>query len=512
MEKPLALEMKNITKRFPSVVANKDVSFQLKKGEVHALLGENGAGKTTLMNILYGIYHPDEGEVFVDGKKVLFSSPKDAIAQGIGMVHQHFMLVPTLTVVENVILGTNLSPYKIDITSAREKIIKLCEHYKFQLDVDRKIADLSVGSQQRVELIKALYRGSDILILDEPTAVLTPLEVEELFITLRKLVEGGKSVIFISHKLWEVIQISDRVTILKGGQVVETCNIGDVTREDLATKMVGREIITEYDKKPIVSNEPSIVLDKLCATGNSVASTLKDISFTVSKGEILGIAGVDGNGQRELAQAIMGLLKADSGSIAMNGSNITEWETRERINAGIVSIPEDRLKDALVLDFTLSENMVLDDYYKSPYTENGIFNQKAVDKNGDTLVKEFDVRPPIASAFAKKLSGGNQQKVVLARALSKQPTVILAAQPTRGLDVGASEFVYQRLIEEKEKGTGVILISADLDEILLVCDRALVMYEGKIMGEFIPGQIDFKDIGLMMGGTVLGKGGKANVV
>lgn len=502
MVNSVVLEMRNITKKFPGVVANNDVTFKLNRGEVHALLGENGAGKTTLMNILYGLYQQDSGKIILNGKEVEISSPKIAISNGIGMVHQHFMLVPTLTVVENVILGMESSPFKLEINNARNKILELCRKYNFQVDVDRKVSELSVGAQQRVELIKALYRGADILIMDEPTAVLTPLEVEELFITLRQLVATGKSVVFISHKLWEVMKISDRVTILKGGEYVSTCNTCDTTKEELASKMVGREIVTEYIKEPVKKIGSSIKLENVCVKGDSGASSLKNISFDLNRGEILGIAGVDGNGQKELAETIMGLRTVESGTICFDGGkDITSWGTKERINAGIAHVPEDRLKQGLVLDFTVSENLILNTFDRPPFTLKGIFRPATVEKNGENLVDEFDVRPQQSRAKARNFSGGNQQKIVLARELSRNPKFILAVQPTRGLDVGASEFVYQRLLQEKNKGGSVLLISADLDEILLVSDRVLVMYEGKIMGEFIPGEVSYIDIGLMMGGT-----------
>lgn len=502
MAESVLLEMQNITKRFPGVIANNNVTFELKKGEVHALLGENGAGKTTLMNVLYGFYQPDSGKILLKGKEIKISSPKEAISYGIGMVHQHFMLVPTLTVVENVILGIESSPIKLDTNNARKKILELCEKYNFKIEVDKKVSELSIGVQQKVELIKALYHGADILIMDEPTAVLTPTDVEELFITLRQLVETGKSVVFISHKLWEIMRISDRVTILKGGEYVSTCNTNETTKEELASKMVGREITTEYDKGSVKEIGFSIKLEKIYAKGDSKASDLKDINIELHKGEILGIAGVDGNGQKELAEAIMGLRPIESGTIHFDGNkDITNWNVKERINAGIGYIPADRLKQGLVLDFTVSENLILNTFDKTPFTVKGIFEPEAVDENGKNMVKEFDIRPQNQSAHARNLSGGNQQKIILARELSKSPKFVLAEQPTRGLDVGASEFVYQRLLQEKNRGGAVLLLSADLDEILLVSDRVLVIYEGQIMGEFIPGEISYTDIGLMMGGT-----------
>lgn len=501
MEKEIVLAMRNIIKRFSGVVANRNVNFELYRGEVHALLGENGAGKTTLMNILYGLYTPDTGEIFVKGQKVNIRSPKDAIDLGIGMVHQHFMLVPPLTAVENVILGIKRSPFSLDLKKARQEILELCQKYNFKLDVDSRVRDLSVGAQQRIELIKALYRGADILIMDEPTAVLTPQEVEELFQILRQFTQAGKSVIFISHKLWEVMRIADRVTVLRGGEVVNTVYTRDTSREELAAMMVGRKVLMEYSKVAGSQEKPLLSLENLRVRGEQQASELKGVSFKVHEGEIVGIAGVDGNGQKELAEAIMGLRPVEGGRIIFAGQDITTWPTKARIQAGIAHVPEDRQKEGLVLDFTVAENLVLDTYDKPPFTRGKVFYPQEVKAFGRRLVKEFDIRPPNPEALVRTLSGGNQQKVVLARQISRKPRFLLALQPTRGLDVGATEFVHQRLLEEKQKGVAVLLISADLDEILLISDRVLVIYEGRIMGEVIPGQTTYTEIGLLMGGT-----------
>lgn len=501
------LEMRKITKRFPNVTANKGVNFAVKPGEVHALLGENGAGKTTLMNILYGLYEQDAGEIYVKGHKVRIQSPKDAIALGIGMVHQHFMLVPPLTVTENVILGlsTNLAP--LDLKQAEDKVQELSNKYNFQIDAKTRVKDLSVGAQQRVELIKALYRGADILILDEPTAVLTPLEVQELFAILRQFVASGKSVVFISHKLGEVMQISDRVTVLRSGELVDVVATSGITKEELAAMMVGRKITMEYEKTPVGGTTAMLELKEVHARGDLPASSLKGLSLDIKPGEVVGIAGVDGNGQRELAEVIMGLRPLAQGAIFFNGQNITQIATRNRMELGMAHIPEDRLKQGLVLDFTVAENLALDTYDKPPFTVRGVFYQNKLEEIGNKLVQEFDVRPARADALAKNFSGGNQQKIVLAREFSREPKFILAMQPTRGLDIGATEFVHRRLLAEKGKGAAVLLISADLDEVLLVADRVLVIYEGQIMGEFVPGQISLPEIGLMMGGTQRGEVG-----
>ncbi|NCE65286.1 ABC transporter ATP-binding protein [Pseudoflavonifractor sp. 524-17] len=499
------LEMRNVTKRFGRLIANDKVNFDLEKGEVHALLGENGAGKTTLMNCLYGIYSPEEGEILLRGQPLALNGPKDAIAHNIGMVHQHFMLVPPLTVLQNIVLGQEcrLSPMKLD--RARREVEELCRLYGFQLDLDTKVADLSVGAQQRVELVKALYRGADILILDEPTAVLTPTEVEGLFEILRQFVSQGKSIIIISHKLWEVKQISNRVTVLRSGAAVSTVFTADVEESDLADMMVGKKVSLQYEKTPVKSQEAIFEMRNVNVTGSQRASSLKDLSLHICKGEILGIAGVDGNGQLELSEAVMGLAEIQSGQVFFDGEEITRVPTRRRIERGFAHIPEERMTQGLVMNFSASENMILNCYDRPPFTKNHIFDNRAVRENGKKLVEEYDVRPRSPEAAARSFSGGNQQKVIIAREFSQDPKLVVAVQPTRGLDIGASEFVHHKLLERKEQGAGVLLISADLDEVLAVSDRVLVINEGEIMGEFIPGTISYGDIGLMMGGTRQGK-------
>ena len=497
------LEMRNVTKRFGSLIANNKVNFDLEKGEVHALLGENGAGKTTLMNCLYGIYSQEEGEILLNGQPLHLSGPRDAIAHNIGMVHQHFMLVPPLTVLQNIVLGQEckITPMKLD--QARKDVEELCRKYNFQLELDSKVADLSVGAQQRVELVKALYRGADILILDEPTAVLTPNEVEGLFDSLSQFVAQGKSIIIISHKLWEVKRISNRVTVLRSGAAVATVNTADVEESDLADMMVGRKVTLEYDKTPVKSQELIFEMKNVSVDTGHRASSLKDISMCIHKGEIVGVAGVDGNGQLELSETVMGLRNVQSGQVFFDGEEITHMPTRHRIEKGFAHIPEERMTQGLVMNFSASENMVINCYDRPPFTKNHIFDSRAVKENGKKLVEEYDVRPRNPEALARSFSGGNQQKIIIAREISQNPKLVVAVQPTRGLDIGASQFVHTKLLESKEKGAGVLVISADLDEVLAVSDRVLVINEGEIMGEFVPGTISYGEIGLMMGGTRL---------
>ncbi len=493
------LEMRNVTKRFAKVVANRNVNFNLRRGEVHALLGENGAGKTTLMNIVYGLYEQDEGDVLINGEKVTIKSPRDVIDLGVGMVHQHFMLVQPMTVMQNVILGMEKGLKKINEAKVQKEVQELCDNYHFNLDVTSCVRDLSVGMQQKVELVKALYRGADILILDEPTAVLTPQEVDDLFVILKKLVDDGKSIIFISHKLWEVMEICQRVTVLRSGEVVSTVETEGSSKEELAELMVGKKVTLEYDKTPVASDKKRLQFQNVSAKGNQLASSLNNISFDIKEGEIVGLAGVDGNGQKEISEVLMGLRAKTEGQILFKGEDISTLKTRERHDAGIGFVPEDRMTQGLVLDFTVAENMILNSYNKEPNTVNHIFKSKTMRANGSQLAAEYDVRPCDADAVVRSLSGGNQQKVVLAREFSKEPDFILAMQPTRGLDIGATEFVHRRLLREKERGAAVMLISADLDEVLAVADRVLVLFEGKITGEFVPGEKSFSEIGLMMG-------------
>lgn len=497
------LEMRNITKRFGRLIANNKVNFDLKKGEVHALLGENGAGKTTLMNCLYGIYNQEEGEILLHGKPLHLDNPKDAIANNIGMVHQHFMLVPPLTVLQNIVLGQECKLTPVNLEKARKEIQELCQKYNFQLELDSKVADLSVGAQQRVELVKALYRGADILILDEPTAVLTPTEVEGLFDSLNQFTAQGKSIIIISHKLWEVKRISNRVTVLRSGEAVSTVFTADVEEADLADMMVGKRVSLEYKKAPIKYEDNIFEMKNVCVDSGHRASSLKNISMHIRKGEIVGVAGVDGNGQLELSEVVMGLNHIQSGQVFFEDREITKRPTRHRIEDGFAHIPEERMTQGLVMNFSASENMIINCYDRPPFTKKHIFDNKAVKENGKKLVEEYDVRPRNPEAMARSFSGGNQQKIIIAREFSQNPKLVVAVQPTRGLDIGASQFVHTKLLESKENGAGVLLISADLDEVLAVADRVLVINEGEIMGEFVPGTISYGDIGLMMGGSKL---------
>lgn len=510
----LMLEMKNVTKSFPGIIANQNVDFSVKKGEIHALLGENGAGKSTLMNVLYGLYSPDGGEVYKQGERLTLQSPADAISQKIGMIHQHFMLIPTLTVVENVALclkGQN--PFNINLNKVAKKILELSKLYGLEIDPWAKVSQLSVGAQQRVEILKVLYRGVELLIMDEPTAVLTPNEVTELFKVLKDIVKAGNSVIFISHKLWEVMMISNRVTVLRDGKKIATIETKDVTKEKLAAMMVGREIILQYDHPQNTLGSKVIEMENVSCLDDKGFKALNNISFSVSGGEIVGIAGVDGNGQKEIAETIHGLRKVTEGKIIFNQVDITHKNPKEIINLGLGHIPENRHETGVILDFSVAENIVLIDFQKKPFTSKGIYRPKEVRKATNELKKEFDIRCASIENPIRDLSGGNQQKVVLAREISRQPNFLIAAQPSRGLDIGATEYTQKLLIAERTKGMAVLLISTDLDEVLAVSDRVLIIFEGEIMGEVIPGQASIEEIGLMMAGSKQneeGGGGNGN--
>ena len=499
-EAPL-LELKGITKRFPGVVANDGVDFDLRKGEVHALLGENGAGKSTLMNILYGLYHPDEGEFRLNGKPLRINSPREAIDAGIGMVHQHFMLIPVMTVAENIVLAAEPTrgPF-LDEGNAEERVRELSERFGLAVRPDAFVERISVGMQQRVEILKALYRGAEILILDEPTAVLTPQESAELFEIITSLKGGGKSIIFITHKLNEVLEIADRITVLRRGKTIDTVPREGATEEGLARLMVGREVILRVDKSPAQPGHPLLVVENLVVDDERGLECVRGISFEVRAGEIVGIAGVDGNGQSELIDAITGLRPARSGKITVNNREVTGDSPRECLDAGVGHIPEDRQVRGLVLDFTLAENIALHDYREEPDSKHGWLFPKRLTARARNLLKEFDVRGGGPETRAGALSGGNQQKVIVAREVSRDPSVLVAAQPTRGLDVGAIEFVHRRLVEERDEGRGILLVSFELDEILSLSDRILVLYEGNIVAEYGP-DVSEEEIGLaMLGG------------
>jgi general nucleoside transport system ATP-binding protein len=501
-EAPL-LELRGITKRFPGVVANDAVDFDLARREVHALLGENGAGKSTLMNVLYGLYQTDAGQVLMDGKPVSIHSPKDAINLGIGMVHQHFMLIPVMTVAENIVLATE--PTKagvfLDYDAAVERVRQIARTFNFAIDPKAKVENIGVGQQQRVEILKALYRGAEILILDEPTAVLTPQEARELFGILRSLVAEGMSVIFISHKLKEVLEIADRITVLRRGKKIETLSRAGATTETLARLMVGREVLLRVEKKPAEPGEPLLRVEGVSARDDRGLDVVRDVSFEVRGGEIVGIAGIDGNGQSELVEALTGLRKPTAGRVLIGDKDVTGRGARASFDAGEGHIPEDRHRRGLVLDFTLAENIALHDYRRLPDSRFGWLFPNRLVRRARRVLKEFDVRGGGPQTPALALSGGNQQKVVIAREIDGDPRVLVSAQPTRGLDVGAIEFVHRRLVEERDEGRAVLLVSLELDEILSLSDRILVIYEGQIVAEFGPDASD-EELGVAMTGGV----------
>lgn len=499
---PPALEVRNITKRFPGVLANDHISFTLNKGEIHALLGENGAGKSTLMNIIYGLYQQDEGEILVNGKEVEITNPNDAIALGIGMVHQHFMLVPPLTVTENIILGNETTRgFSLDRRRAAKQIRKLSEQYGLAVDVDAYVRDISVGHQQRVEIVKALYRGADILILDEPTAVLTPQEADDLFVVIRSLVEQGKSIIFITHKLREVFALADRISALRHGKLVGTTTPQEATEATLASMMVGRDVVLVVDKEEAKPGKPILELKNLVVREDRDLIAVNGLSLQVRAGEILGIAGVQGNGQTELVEAIVGLRRVEEGSVSILGQKATNASPRKITEMGVAHIPEDRQADGLVTSYTIADNLVLNTYYQAPFARGIIRNESAIEEQADQLVKKFDVRPPITTAHAGSLSGGNQQKVIVAREFSRPVKLIIAAQPTRGVDVGSIEFIHSQLIALRDQGAAVLLVSAELDEILALSDRIAVMYHGKIVSTSKRNDITRNELGLLMAGA-----------
>lgn len=502
------IEMLNIRKEFPGIVANDNITLQLKKGEIHALLGENGAGKSTLMNVLFGLYQPEQGEIKVKGKTVHITNPNIANGLGIGMVHQHFMLVDTFTVTENIILGKEVkSKGIIDMEAAEKKIAEISNQYGLAVDPKAKIQDISVGMQQRVEILKTLYRGAEILIFDEPTAVLTPQEIEELIQIMKALIKEGKSIILITHKLKEIMEVCDRVTVIRKGVGIGTVNVKDTDPNQLAELMVGREITFKTEKKEATPSRVVLDIKDLNVDNSRGLPAVNNLSLTVKAGEIVGIAGVDGNGQSELIEAITGLRPSKSGSILLNDKEISNEKPRKITETGLGHIPQDRHKHGLVLNFPVGENMVLQTYYKEPNAKMGILNYKEIYKKARELIKEFDVRTPSEYTLARALSGGNQQKAIIGREIDRNPDLLIAAQPTRGLDVGAIEFIHKRLIEQRDSNKAVLLVSFELDEIMNVADRIAVIYEGKIVAIVNPKETTEQELGLLMAGSKLDKVG-----
>jgi general nucleoside transport system ATP-binding protein len=506
----IVLDAKGITKRFPGVLANDHVDFDLKQGEIHALLGENGAGKSTLMNVLYGLYHPDEGEVIVDGKPMQLNSSRDAIHNGIGMVHQHFMLIPVFTVTENIMLGAetdhratpNEAPLvKLDRKEVSQKVRDLSHQYGLDVDPDAIVGDLPVGVQQRVEIVKALYRNAKILILDEPTAVLTPQEADDLFRIMHELTDKGVSIIFITHKLREVLAIADRITVMRAGRVVGTVDPRETDQAKLATMMVGREVILTVQKKPAKPTEEVLQVRDLRVRDVRGLEAVRGVSFSVRAGEVLGIAGVQGNGQTELAEALTGLRSIEGGSFILDGRDLTGKPPRPITETGLAHIPEDRQRHGLVLSYSVADNMMLSDYYQPRFSKGAVINQSKVDANAAKLIKEYDVRTPSAFVNAGKLSGGNQQKVIVARELSRPVKLVIASQPTRGLDVGSIEYIHKEIIMMRDRGVAVLLISAELDEILSLSDRIAVMYHGQIVATVDRKDASREQLGLWMAGA-----------
>nr|WP_288915649.1 ABC transporter ATP-binding protein [uncultured Lachnoanaerobaculum sp.] len=497
-----AVEMQNIVKKFGDFVANDGINLTVKKGEVHAILGENGAGKSTLMNILYGLYHPTSGKIFIDGKETAIGTPQRAIDLGIGMVHQHFMLIPPFTVTENIALGMeDTKGLVLDLKKSREKIVELSKRYGLAVDPDAKIEDISVGMQQRVEILKVLYRGAKTLILDEPTASLTPQEILELIDIIKSLTKDGKSVILITHKLKEIKACADSCTIIRHGKYINTVDVKTTSESELAAMMVGRDVSFSVEKEKREPGEVVLCVKDLCAKDYRKVDILKSLCLDVRRGEIVGIAGVDGNGQSELVEILTGLKKAESGSVTILGKDAFNVTPRQSFDMGITSIPEDRQKHGLVLDFSVAENLILQNFENEPFSKNGILNEKNIELHANKLIEKFDIRPKdSAKKAAKTLSGGNQQKVIIAREVTNDSDLLIAVNPTRGLDVGAIEFVHRYLVEQRNKNKAVLLVSFELDEIMNLSDRIEVIFGGRITGEVMGEDADEKELGLLMAG------------
>ena len=501
---PYAIEMLHITKRFPGIIANDDITLQLRHGEIHALLGENGAGKSTLMSVLFGLYQPEKGEIRKDGETVSIRNPNDATALGIGMVHQHFKLVECFTVLDNIILG--VEPNKLGFlqkAEARKKVMALSEKYGLRVDPDALISDISVGMQQRVEILKMLYRDNEILIFDEPTAVLTPQEIDELMEIMRGFKKEGKSILFITHKLNEIMAVADRCSVLRKGKYMGTVDIKDTTKEELSRMMVGRDVQLQVEKKPAAPGK--VVLDVENVTMHNAQhkkDSVKNVSFQVHAGEIVCLAGIEGNGQTEFVYGLTGLEKFNSGKVTLDGKDITNASIRERSKDGMSHIPEDRHKHGLVLDYSLENNIVLQRYWQPEFQKNGFIRSEKVREYSDRLIEQYDVRSGQGSAtIVRSMSGGNQQKAIIAREIDKDPKLLVAVQPTRGLDVGAIEYIHRQIVAQRDKGKAVLLVSLELDEVMNLSDRILVMYEGEVVGEFDPKTTTVQELGLYMTGA-----------
>ncbi|MEW5960106.1 MAG: ABC transporter ATP-binding protein [Chloroflexota bacterium] len=496
-----SMAMRGIVKKFPGVLANDHVNFEVKAGEIHALLGENGAGKSTLMKILYGLYQPDEGEILLNGRPIKINSPTDSINHGIGMIHQHFMLVENLTVAENVALGLKSSREpRLDLDRVAARIRELADKYGLQVKPQTVISELAVGQQQRVEIMKALYRGAALLVLDEPTAVLTPQEVDDLFVILRQMAQDGHALIFISHKLHEILALTDRVTVLRDGHVIGSRLTAEVTKEELAQMMVGREVLLERARPPARIGETRLKLEGVDVVNNLGQAVLRAICLEIRSGEIVGVAGVSGNGQRPLAEAIAGLRPLAGGHIWLENREVTHLAPARMFEAGLSYIPEERMHDGAIKDFTVAENLILQDHTRRPYSKGIFLDFNQIGRHARALIRQFDVKTPSQETLLKNLSGGNIQKLILARELARRPRVLIAAQPTRGVDIGATEYIHNQLLQQRTEGLATLLISEDLDEIRALSDRIVVMFGGEIMGIVDSNQTSIEELGLMMAG------------
>jgi len=504
------IEMEHITKEFGSFKANDDITLKLKKGEIHALLGENGAGKSTLMSVLFGLYQPEQGTIRMNGKPVTINNPNDANALGIGMVHQHFKLVHNFTVLESIVLGHESVKHRfLKMDEARKKVVELSERYKFKIDPDALISDITVGMQQRVEILKMLYCDNDVLIFDEPTAVLTPQEIDELMKVMKQLVSEGKSILFITHKLAEIKAVADRCTVLRKGRCIGTIDVAGASKEEMSEMMVGRKVDFVVEKKEMKPLGTALsVRDMTIRSKRTGKNVVDHVSFEVKKGEIVCIAGIDGNGQSELVYGITGLMGIDEGQVFLNGKDITKESIRRKCLDGVAHIPEDRHKHGMVLDYTLKENLILQNYYTPQFDKHGFLRFDEIDKYAEKLIERYDIRSAHgAESIARGMSGGNQQKAVIARELDRNPEIVIAVQPVRGLDVGAIEYIHRQIIAQRDAGKAVLLVSFELDEVMNVSDRILVMYEGKIVADVKPEDVTIQELGLYMAGT--GKGDAA---